>query len=90
MMGPRALGGEALSVDKLDRYVYLDESGTGDPATEPFVVMVHAVASEWKVVETHLNALADAFALPEDRPGFHFHAQALFIGGKKTSKASIH
>jgi hypothetical protein len=88
MIAPmRALGGGAVLGDNLVRYVYLDENGTGDPAKEPFVivagVMVHAVASEWKVVENHLNGLADEFALPEDRLHFCFHAQQLFTGGKK-------
>jgi hypothetical protein len=83
----RALGGGVLSGDKLVRYVYLDETGTGDPAKEPFVivagVMIHAVASEWKAVENHLKFLADGFALPEDRPGFCFHANELFTGVKR-------
>lgn len=87
MPAARALGGGALSGDKLVRYVYLDETGTGDPKAEPFVivagVMIHAVASEWKVIENHLNILADGFALREDRPGCCFHAQELFTGGKR-------
>jgi hypothetical protein len=90
----RALGGGVLSGDKLVRYVYLDETGTGDPAKEPFVivagVMIHAVASEWKAVENHLKFLADGFALPEDRPGFCFHANELFTGVKGNSRISIH
>ena len=83
---PCALGGGPLDGDKLVHFIYLDESGTGDPQHESHVVvagvMVHA-DKQWKKVERELIDMADAFALPEDRPNFCFHAYDLYSGGKQ-------
>lgn len=84
-MSIRALGGGELKGNKLVRFAYLDESGTGDPAKEPYVVvagvLVHA-DKQWKALERYISDMADDFALPDDRPGFVFHASELINGGK--------
>lgn len=86
-MSARALGGGELAGEKLVRFVYLDESGTGNPKEEPFLVvagvMVHA-DRQWKRVENYLKEMADKFATPDDRPEFCFHANQMFTGGKAT------
>lgn len=84
-MRHRALGGGPLCGDKLVRLVYLDESGTGDAAKEPDIivagVIVHA-DKQWKLVEQRLSELADQFANPAERAGFYFHAADLYTGGR--------
>ena len=84
-MSPRALGGGDLVGDRLVRFVYLDETGTGDPRVEPYLIFAGVMVDEkvWKAVERRLIGLADNFAAPEDRDGFVFHANELFTGGKK-------
>jgi hypothetical protein len=72
-MSPRALGGGPLVGDQLVRFVYLDETGTGDPQIEPYVVVAGVMIDadrQWKDVENHLIDLADAFATPDDRLQF--------------------
>lgn len=80
----RALGGDELSGDKLVRFVYLDESGTGDPGREPWVVvsavMVHA-DYQLRLVEKYLSDMADDYIRPEHRLGFVFHAADMLGGG---------
>src|SRR5215470_15141222 len=88
-MSPRALGGGDLVGDRLVRFVYLDEAGTGDPQVEPYVIVAGVMVDadkQWKRVENHLIDLADAFAEPEDRLGFCFHANELYTGGKREFK----
>jgi len=66
-------------------FVYLDESGTGNPAREPFVIVAGVLVnadSQWRSLERYLSDMADDFAKPEDRPGFVFHAKDLMVGGK--------
>lgn len=79
----RALGGGELSGDKLVRFVYLDESGTGDPGKEPWVVvsdvMVHA-DNQLRMVEKYLSDMADDYIRPEHREGFVFHASYMLNG----------
>jgi hypothetical protein len=67
------------------RFVYLDETGTGDPQVEPWLIFAGVMVHEhvWKAVERRLIDLADKFAQAEDRFGFVFHANELFTGGKK-------
>jgi hypothetical protein len=71
------------------RFVYLDETGTGDPRVEPWLIVAGVMVHEkrWKAVERHLIGMADAFAVPSDRGSFCFHANELFTGGKKDFKA---
>jgi hypothetical protein len=81
----RALGGGELKGEKLVRFAYLDESGTGNPKEEPFIIVagfvVHA-DKQLKDLEKYLMTMADSFATHEDRPSFYFHAHELFTGGK--------
>ncbi len=70
----------------MSRFVYLDETGTGDINAEPWILMAGVMVHNdmrWKAVERYLQELADNFALPEDRFGFFFHARDLFTGGKQ-------
>lgn len=85
MIGPSSLSGHALKGDRRVRFVYLDETGTGDPAIEPYLIFAGVMVDEkvWKAVERHLIGLVNDFAVPEDRADFVFHAQELFTGGKK-------
>src|SRR5579872_5464857 len=82
----RALGGRPLAGNKLMRFVFVDESGTGNPAREPFVVVaaiiVHADKQLTKL-EEYLAAMAAEFVPPETRQHFRgFHAVELYAGGK--------
>lgn len=83
---PIALGGRPLCGDHIIRMVYLDESGTGDPRREPFIivaaVIIH-VDTQWKAISKHLTEYADFVVPPEKRGEFKaFHAKELFSGGK--------
>jgi hypothetical protein len=67
-------------------FVYLDESGTGNPAKEPFVIVAGVLVNadtQWRSVEKYLSDMADDFAEPDNRPGFVFHAKDLRVGGKR-------
>ena len=79
----RALGGGELSGEKLVRFVYLDESGTGDLGRGPWVVvsavMVHA-DYQLKMVEKYLSDMADDYIHPDHREGFVFHAADMLNG----------
>jgi hypothetical protein len=80
MSYPRALGGGNLEGDRLVRFVYLDESGTGAIKVEPYVVMAGVIVNadlQWLQLEQYLREMADDFALPEDRHGFYFRASEL-------------
>lgn len=65
------------------KFVYLDESGIGNPKHETHVVvagaMVHA-DQQWKLVEEHLRLLADKHAPARARAHFAFHAKEIFHG----------
>lgn len=84
MRAGRALGGGALNGDRIERLVYLDESGTGNPKTEPHVVMVGVVVDpdrQWLQVESFLSALAEQYVLPHRRSvPVVFHANEIFHG----------
>ena len=70
-------------------FVYLDESGTGNPIVEPYVVVAGILVNadtQWRSVEAYLSDMADDFAMPEDRQGFIFHAKDLMVGGKYISR----
>jgi Protein of unknown function (DUF3800) len=85
-----ALGGGEVCGDKFVRYAYLDESGTGNPEQEPFIIVAGFlinVDGQYKDMERYLLEMADDFATQEDRSTFTFHAQSLFTGGKKEFKA---
>jgi hypothetical protein len=81
----RGVGAAPAAVDVLGaivRFVYLDESVTGDPTTEPHIVMVGVVVSpdrDWLRVEGHLRALADEYCLDAGQPVV-FHASEIFHG----------
>ena len=79
-MSLRALGGGELFGSKLLRITYLDETGTGSLAKEPFTVvagvMLH-VDRDWANLAQCLSDMADDFALTEDRAAFVFHASEL-------------
>ncbi len=82
---PRALGGGPLIGDHIVRFIYLDESGTGDPAREPNVVVAAVIVHADKQLRSlgkYLSDMADAHIRPEDRQGFVFHATELYSGGK--------
>jgi hypothetical protein len=72
----RALGGGELKGEKLVRFAYLDESGTGNPKEEPFIIVagfvVHA-DKQLKDLEKYLMTMADSFATHEDSPSFSFY-----------------
>lgn len=71
------------------KLIYLDESGTGDSAVEPNVVVAGVMVDadhQWKALERYLKDMADDFALPEDRDGFVFHAVELVHGGRRVSR----
>lgn len=65
------------------RFIYCDESGTGDPGKEPWVVvsavMVHA-DYQLKLVEKYLSDMADDYIRPEHREDFSFHASDMANG----------
>ena len=65
------------------RFVYLDESGIGNPGKEPWVVvgavMVHA-NYQLKNVEKYLHDMADDYIKPQHRARFFFHAADLANG----------
>jgi len=65
------------------RFVYLDESGIGDPQREPYVVvagaLVHADKQLLKL-ERYLRDLVDEYVPKEQRAGFCFHARELMYG----------
>ena len=67
------------------RIAYLDESGTGNQAKEPHVVVAGLVVEpdiQWRTMDTYLKDMANDFALPQDREDFIFHATDLASGGK--------
>jgi Protein of unknown function (DUF3800) len=69
--------------------IYLDESGTGNPAFEPNVVIAGVMVDadlQWRALERYLKDMADDFALAEDREGFVFHAVELVNGGKRVCR----
>src|SRR5258706_1348820 len=86
MSAPIALGGAPLLGGDLVRFVYLDESGTGDPKREPWVVVcaviVHA-DKQWRALTKYLSDLADEVVPKAKRSEFAaFHAVELLSGGK--------
>ena len=82
----------------MTRFAYLDESGIGSAAKEPFLVVAGILVDadkQWKMLERYLSDMADEFALPDDRPDFCFHATQLMNGGggfgeKYTKEKRLH
>lgn len=71
------------------RFVYLDETGTGNIDVEPLTAVAGVIVDadkQWRVLEQYLKDMADDFALPEHRNSFVFHAQELMHGGKTVSR----
>lgn len=82
----KALGGGPLRGSRLLRFVFIDESGTGDPDREPYVtlaaVVVHA-DQQLRKLEDYLTAMAEEFVPKDTRHLFKgFHATELYSGGK--------
>jgi hypothetical protein len=74
-----------LAGNKLMRFIFVDESGTGNPKFEPFIVVaaiiVHADKQLTKL-EEYLGAMAAEFVPVETRHLFKgFHAVELYSGG---------
>ncbi|MGA7326501.1 MAG: DUF3800 domain-containing protein [Rhodomicrobium sp.] len=84
--GPRSLTGHEIRGDRIVRMVYLDESGTGNPAREPFVVIAAVIVNadkHWKAIGQHIADMAQDAVPSERRRDFKaFHATELFSGGK--------
>ncbi len=87
-LGRPALSGGPLAGDKIVRMVFLDESGTGGIAKEPYFVLAGVIIhadKQWKAVENHLIALMNKYSpIPWGaRPlNFCFHGTELYSGGK--------
>ena len=82
-MSLRALGGAPQIGDKFVRYVYLDESGTGDLAKEPNLVVAGVIVNadkQLKKVENHLLDLVQEYVPSDKQEGFYFHAKVLANG----------
>lgn len=83
-MSLRALGGGELAGDNFLRFVYLDESGVGDPNVEPTLCVGGVIVNadqQLKAVERHLLELVNTYVPPEKQNGFIFHAQEMMNGG---------
>jgi hypothetical protein len=64
--------------------IYLDDAGLSNPRHEPFVVVAGVMVDadrHWLKLERHLEAMGDAYAPPDQRDKFFFHATELFSGG---------
>lgn len=80
---PRAFGGGQLSGDRLMRFVYLDEAGISD--REPVTVVAGVVIDgdrQFRLLESYLHGLVEAYVPEDRRAGFAFHAKELANGGK--------
>jgi hypothetical protein len=78
-----AFGGGSLQGHKLTRYVYLDESGIGDPDREPYLVVAGVIVHadiQLLGLEQYLRDMAAEYVPEEKRPGFFFHAKHLWNG----------
>jgi len=68
------------------RIAHLDESGTGDPKREPFVVVAAVVIDgnkQWKALGQYLSDMAEQWVPKDKKPEFiAFHATELYAGGK--------
>ena len=66
------------------RFVYLDESGVGDPKREPFLVVAGVIVHadiQLKAIEKYLASMVECFVPPDKKEGFFFHARELANGG---------
>jgi hypothetical protein len=82
-MSVRALGGGPLTGDEIVRLVYLDESGTGDRATEPHVVVAGVVVNadrQWKAVENYMRRASERYGQLLGVSKLVFHATDIFRG----------
>jgi hypothetical protein len=87
---PRALWGGVLEGSKPVRYVYIDEAGTS--AREPVSVVIGAIVhpdTQWRAVESAVNALLDEHVPGEIRKGFIFHPTDVFSGSKYRDKWAV-
>ena len=86
MTALQAFGGGPLVGDRIVRLAYFDKSGTGDPKSEPHVVMCAFVVhpdKQWRQLREYLADMADNFVPADKRHMFKgFHAYELFSGGK--------
>lgn len=69
------------------RFIYVDEAGVSaaEPVTVVVGVVVHA-DNHWKVAESRIKQILDAFVPAEQRPGFIFHAKEMYSGGKQVDR----
>ena len=73
------------------RLIYLDESGLGDIAKEPFLVVAGVIVNADKqliALENRLKEIAGEHLAPEKRKKFFFHATELFSGGRTFDRAN--
>lgn len=82
----RAFGGGELKGEKLVRFAYLDESGIGDPKTEPSVVIAGVIVhadSQWRALHEYFQELIERFSPVKDNAGLVFHAKDIWQGNKR-------
>jgi hypothetical protein len=78
-----AIGGGKLNGDKLVRILYLDESGTGKIAREPYLVIAGVLVDgdgQWLPLKKHLQSLLEG-AVPAGQPmPSYLHAADIYHG----------
>ncbi len=87
MIAPRALVGGALVGDDLVRLAYLDESGIGPIADEPFTVTAGVIVNadrQFKLLEKYLSEMADQYF--PGQPDKFFHAKDIWHGSRDFSR----
>lgn len=78
-----SLSGHPLEGTSLTRFAYLDETGTANPAHEPYLVVAGVIVhadQHITALERKLEKLADRYIPNAFREGFYFHAKDLFPG----------
>jgi hypothetical protein len=73
----------------MSRFVYLDESGTGNIEKEPHLLVAGVIANpdkHWRPIEVHLRSLAQKYAPDREPEDVVFHASEIFWGTESWSK----
>lgn len=81
--GLRAFGGAPLADGGPVRFAHIDEAGTSKAEFCVVAGVVSAPDAQWRTLNDHLGALADAMVPIEDREGIIFHATDIFHGSGK-------
>lgn len=75
------------------RFVYLDESGVGNPENDPFIVVAGVIVDadrQLRAIQKWLHSMIEDHVHPDQRQNFCFHVHQIFHGNGVFSDTNIY